>query len=179
MNEERTTIDIKMTPTIRHLLDQKWAWRCMDVAKLAASWSKDPSRKVGCAIFDPSSKMQLSGGFNGLPRGVNDSDERYEHKPTKLSMIVHAEANAVAAAALLGHSLRGSTAYITSAPCVQCAALLIQAGVARVVMPEETTDMADMTSWKDSHALAIEMFLEAQVTMEWLVEPVEMLAVHR
>ena len=110
----------------------------MDVARQLASWSKDPKRKVGCVIIDDD-KNQLSGGFNGFPRGISD-DERLLNKPVKLQMIVHAEANAVAAAARNGHSLKGSTAYVTSRPCCQCAALLIQAGVKRVVCLNEGKD---------------------------------------
>ena len=108
-----------------------WDKKFLDAATLVASWSKDPSTNVGCVITDDDHN-QLSGGFNGFPRGIVD-DYRLTDRETKLKLIVHAEANAVAAAARNGHALKGSTAYITLPPCSQCAALLIQAGVYRVV----------------------------------------------
>ena len=102
----------------------------MDNAILISSWSKDPKTKVGCIIVDKDNN-QLSGGYNGFPRGVSD-DYRLGSKQ-KLKIIVHAEANAIAAAARNGHILKNSIAYITLPPCSQCASLLIQAGIINVI----------------------------------------------
>src|ERR1039457_4733777 len=108
-----------------------WDRKFIDMAVLVSSWSKDPSTKVGCVIAD-SDHAQLSEGFNGFPRGIAD-DERLHQREIKYRLIVHAEANAIAAAARNGHGLKGATAYVTFCPCPQCAALLIQAGIVRVV----------------------------------------------
>lgn len=134
-----------------------WDKRWLNIAKEVASWSKDPRRKVGCVLVNLEN-TQLSGGFNGFPRGVAD-DARLDDKLKKLLMVVHAEANAIAAAARNGHSLLGAIAYITSNPCAQCASLMIQAGIMRVVyIPTE-----NQPEWQLSHDLAMEMFAEVGV----------------
>jgi dCMP deaminase len=112
-------------------MDAKWDVRFMLLAVAVSSWSKHPNWQVGCLLVDDD-KNQLSSGFNGLPRRVAD-DWRLTESAIRRELVVHAEANAVAAAARNGHALKGATAYITLRPCCQCAALLIQAGVKRVV----------------------------------------------
>ena len=97
-----------------------WDRKFIEMAVLVSSWSKDPSTKVGCVIAD-SDHAQLSEGFNGFPRGIAD-DERLNQREIKYRLIVHAEANAIAAAARNGHGLKGATAYVTFCPCPQCAA---------------------------------------------------------
>jgi len=134
----------------------------MDAAKLIATWSKDPNRQVGCVVVN-ADHNQLSGGYNGFPRGVADND-RLLDRDTKLKIIVHAEANAVAASARNGHSLKDSIAYITSNPCAQCAALLIQAGIVKVVFIK-----VDRPRWVEEHKLALEILKEAGVEYEEFV----------
>lgn len=140
-----------------------WDQKFLQAAQLIATWSKDPNHKVGCVIVDDDHN-QLSGGYNGFPRGVKDDDRLNAASSlldTKLRIIVHAEANAVAAAARNGHSLKGGTAYITSAPCCQCASLLIQAGVKRVVIPDSTLD--PNSKWAQDMCMAITTLQEAEV----------------
>jgi dCMP deaminase len=137
-----------------------WDKKFLDVAKLVASWSKDPSTKVGCVITD-GDHNQLAGGFNGFPRGIAD-DYRLHDRETKLKIIVHAEANAVAAAARNGHALKGSIAYVMLPPCAQCASLLIQAGVRRVVF----LSGAKPSKWEVDWTLAQGMFTEAGIEFE-------------
>jgi dCMP deaminase len=134
-----------------------WDKKFLEMAKLVSSWSKDPSTKVGCVIAD-SDHAQLSEGFNGFPRGIAD-DDRLKQREIKLKLIVHAEANAIAAAARNGHRLMGATAYVTFCPCPQCAALLIQAGIARVI----TVAGATPEHWKVECELAQRMLKEAGV----------------
>ncbi len=134
-----------------------WDRKFLEMAKLVSSWSKDPSTKVGCVIAD-SDHAQLSEGFNGFPRGIAD-DDRLKQREIKLKLIVHAEANAIAAAARNGHRLMGATAYVTFCPCPQCAALLIQAGIARVI----TVSGATPEHWKVECELAQRMLREAGV----------------
>ena len=133
----------------------KWSQRFLKEAELVASWSKDPRRKVGCVIVNDD-HIQLAGGYNGFPRNVIDSQERLNNKAVKLKCTVHAENNAIAAAANIGHALKNSTAYITSHPCSPCAAVLIQAGIRRVVF----YTVIDQPEWEEDHKLAKEMFSE-------------------
>jgi dCMP deaminase len=137
-----------------------WDRKFIEMAVLVSSWSKDPSTKVGCVIAD-SDHAQLSEGFNGFPRGIAD-DSRLQVREMKYRLIVHAEANAIAAAARNGHSLKGATAYVTFSPCPQCAALLVQAGIVRVV----TIKGATPAHWLAECEIAQAMLREAGVTYE-------------
>ena len=97
--------------------------------------SKDQSTKVGCIIVGPDHEVR-STGYNGLPRGVNDSvekhPERHDRVKDKYSWYAHAEENAIANAARMGTPLKGCTAYITAMPCPGCARMLINAGISTV-----------------------------------------------
>lgn len=107
------------------------------MCKLIASKSKDPSTKVGVVIIGQDNEI-ISTGFNGFPRGVDEvnNPSRWD-RPEKYNWIVHAEANAVANAARIGVSLKGSTLYMNFQPsvCSVCAGLLIQAGVTTIIGP--------------------------------------------
>jgi dCMP deaminase len=72
----------------------KWDGRFLDLAVFVGDWSKDPSTKVGAVLVRPD--RTIAGlGFNGFPRGVLDHPERYDDRPTKYEMVVHAEMNAL------------------------------------------------------------------------------------
>jgi dCMP deaminase len=135
----------------------KWNHRFLEIAHLIASWSKDPSTKVG-AVAVSQSRQILSEGYNGLARRVRDVDERME-RPAKYLWTVHAEANLVAHAANHGISLSGATVYTTHYPCAQCAALLINAGIIKVIVDASgKTNMGDETFQVAEH-----QFVEAGV----------------
>ena len=141
----------------------KWTTRFLELAKLVASWSKDPSTHVG-AVATSDTNHILETGYNGLPRGVQDLEERFR-RPAKYLWPVHAEANLVAAAA--SRRLKGSTVYVTHLCCSQCAALLINSKVAKVVCGPGITNMAPET-----FAAALRMFEEAGVELV-LAEPTD------
>lgn len=135
-----------------------WDEFFMDMAKLVASRSKDPSTKVGAVIVDPMLRVPVGMGYNGFPRGVNDTVERYCDRALKYEMVVHAEVNAILNAV---RDVRGCTLYSTFMPCPQCAAQLIQAGVANVyALVNEADDR-----WKAKADITRKMFSEAGVTM--------------
>jgi dCMP deaminase len=142
------------------MLSRKWDLRFLQLAAELAKWSKDPSTKVGCVIFD-NDKTQLSSGFNGFARGVKDDEARYNHRDTKYKMIVHAEANAIATAARKGHRLLGANLYTTNFPCSQCCALIIQAGIERVICYDPTEDYK--SRWLEDIKLSTCMMSEAGV----------------
>jgi len=133
----------------------------LHMARQVAAWSKDPSTKVGAvAVRD---RRILATGFNGLPSGVHDEETRLRNRELRLAMFVHAESNVVAFAARSGACLAGSTVYIWPLPaCSQCAAVLIQADVARVVVP----DFPEPLRWVESFQLGRIMFSEAGVRFE-------------
>ena len=107
----------------------KWDYRFMEMARLVASWSKDPSSQVGAVLTR--GKFVVSVGFNGFPQGVADSAERLENREIKYPTILHAEINAILSAR---QDVRGCSIYVTPyMPCPQCAAVVVQSGITRVV----------------------------------------------
>lgn len=133
-----------------------WDDRFLDLADHIADWSKDPSTKVGAVIVRPNRTI-ASVGYNGFPRGVDDDPKRLNNRPIKYAMTVHAEANAILSA---DGRLDGCSLYVTPLhPCSNCAALIIQAGITKVVarMPN------DPAHWADSFDKAKIMFDEAGV----------------
>lgn len=140
---------------------EKWDRRFLELAKTVSSWSKDPSTKVGAVVVNPLGQI-VGTGYNGFPRGVHDYDDRYKDREMKLKLVVHAEVNALIQA---GKEARRGTIYIYPAfgkpnVCSECAKVLIQSGVKRVVglEPKEPNDR-----WKDSLSLSQMMLNEALV----------------
>lgn len=135
-----------------------WPKRWMRQALEVAGWSKHPHTKVGCVVVD-GENHQVTGGFNGLPRGCDDA--RILDQSKTVSGTVHAEANAVASAAR--QVMKGTTVYVSEPPCAQCAALLIQAGVKRVVFRKNYTMSA---KWVESCREGWDLLIEAGVEVE-------------
>ncbi|AGE59856.1 dCMP deaminase [Acanthocystis turfacea Chlorella virus TN603.4.2] len=128
----------------------------------AELFSKDPNTKVAAMVIDKNHNI-LSVGYNGLPRGFEETKERWS-KPTKYQYVVHAEANAICTAARNGAKLEGGSIVSTLFPCDQCARLIIQAGIKKVVTarPEENS------SWLQSFWYSKEMFDECGVEIEYV-----------
>jgi len=139
-----------------------WNEYFLGLSKHASSKSKDPNTKVGCVIVGADDEV-LSTGFNGIPRNVDDRVERLE-RPEKYLWISHAEENAVAHAARVGTSLKGSTAYVTHFPCHKCARLLIQSGVTKVIYGNGLTNKTNKSDKELS--VARQMFGEAQIALD-------------
>src|SRR6266581_3511885 len=97
-----------------------WDTRFMVLARHIALWSKDPSRRVGCVIVGPNNEVRAT-GFNGFPRGVDDTKvERYD-RPIKYLWTEHAERNAIYNAVRSGTPLDGCRMYLPWFPCMDCA----------------------------------------------------------
>jgi len=115
-------------------LSNRWILYFLKIARAIAEQSKDPSTKVGAVIVS-SDKQIISTGYNGFPVNVDDTPERYKDRPTKLKMVVHAEANAICQAAKHGHHIDGCAIFCTLVPCIGCAKLIIQSGIKAVYFP--------------------------------------------
>jgi dCMP deaminase len=102
----------------------------------------------------------LSTGYNGFPQTISDDLERYIDRDYKLSVTVHAEANAILNAAKNGTKVEGSTLYVTFPPCSQCASATIQAGVAKVICPDP---VLAPERWRPNFIAANNLFYEAGV----------------
>lgn len=137
----------------------KWDNRFVDLAFHIAGWSKDPSTQVGCVVVGPDREIR-STGFNGFPRGIEDTAERLEDRQQKYPLICHAEENAIMHAARIGVSLKGCRAYVTWPPCTRCARSLIQAGVTEVLYP---AGLEIPERWLEDFEISNQMFAEAGV----------------
>ncbi len=107
--------------------------RYMRMARIWAENSYCQRRQVGALIVKD--KMIISDGYNGTPAGFENVCED-EHGITK-PYVLHAEANAITKIARSGNSSEGATMYVTASPCIECAKLIIQAGIRRVVYGEK------------------------------------------
>ena len=114
-----------------------WDTRFLQLAELIASWSKDPSTKVG-AVLVGKDRREIAVGYNGFPARVPDTPEWLADRETKRLLIQHAERNALDNALF---NLAGATLYCTMYPCNECAKSIVARGVNRVVtrppMPRE------------------------------------------
>lgn len=141
------------------LISKKWGDNYLDVCDIVASWSKDPSTKVGAVCIGKDGQI-LSQGYNGFPRKIFDHPERLNNKETKYKYMVHAEMNAIYNATLTGQSLKGATMFVKGLQvCHECAKAIIQVGIKTVIVevPEERPN------WKESTDLGKELFDEAEV----------------
>lgn len=134
---------------------QKWDRRFLKLAQEVATWSKDPSTKVGSVIVNHRRIVSL--GFNGFPHGVEDTEERLNNRDEKLARTMHAELNAILNAR---GSVTGMTLYCTFFPCSNCGLAIIAAGIHRVVAPLEGMDNP---RWKESFERTRDLFQEAGV----------------
>jgi len=126
MNVDISDSDIR--PQKQDTIDRRY----LRMARIWAENSYCQRRKVGAIIVKNS--MIISDGFNGTPSGFENicEDEAGITKP----YVLHAEANAITKVARSNNSSDGATLYITASPCMECAKLIIQAGIVRVVFNE-------------------------------------------
>ncbi|BAX79951.1 dCMP deaminase family protein [Labilibaculum antarcticum] len=104
--------------------------------RMALIWAENSycvRRQVGALIVK--NQMIISDGYNGTPSGFENvcEDENFKTKP----YVLHAEANAITKVAKSSNSSENATLYVTATPCIECAKLIIQAGIVRVVYSEE------------------------------------------
>lgn len=148
-------------------MNTKWRDRYLDLASHIASWSKDPSRQIG-AVAIGSKGQVLSQGYNGFPRGVFDTEDRYNNRDEKYKYVVHAEMNVIYNASYSGVSLDGADLYVYGLPvCSECAKGIIQVGIKRVFVCTPPTETPDR--WVESWARTVAMFEEAGVEHEWIM----------
>lgn len=134
----------------------------LDAIKLK---SKDPSTQVGAIITDHHNII-ISTGYNGFPMGVDDSEERYENRELKYNLIVHAEMNAILLAARHGKSLLQTVLWVNRFPCCECAKAIIQSGIIKVNLIQNSDDIEFDKRWAKSIELSTIMFRESGVTVD-------------
>lgn len=133
----------------------------MKMAKVWATNSFAIRKKVGALIVKDG--MIISDGYNGTPHGFENECETWapcdtgctnlfdkdcehckEHKLKSKPYVLHAEANAIMKVAKSTQSSVGATLYVTMSPCLECAKLIIQSGIKRVVFSEQYRDTAGL-----------------------------------
>lgn len=156
------------TSTITEMKERqrKWDLRFLRVIKNEVStWSKDPSTKCGSLIAVDVNDL-VSTGYNGYAAGVDDDATLYTREE-KYPRIIHAEANAILRAKC---NLKGHTLYVYPlAPCGQCAAMICQVGIIRVVavVPNDTERLQ---RWEDSNCAAMDQFKKKGVEIVFYSE---------
>lgn len=144
-------------------MDLKWIKRYFKLAQEVSNWSKDPSTKVGAVIVGDNGQI-VSQGYNGFPRGVYDLSERYNDRPLKYKLVVHAEMNAILNALYNGSSVKGCVIFVHNLPvCNECAKAIIQSGIKKVYMDTEINER-----WQESWKMTKIMFDEANVEYEFI-----------
>ena len=151
-------------------MTDRWDSHFVHLALAIAQMSKDPNTQVGAVIVGPDREIRTT-GFNGLPRGIADSEFRLRDKDLKNKLVVHAELNAVLNAARIGVSVRDCTLYLCATdssdqiwggpPCHRCSVELIQAGIKKIVaLPFKNGE----SSWSESVKLSRMILDEAGVS---------------
>lgn len=122
--------------------EQKFDEKYMRMALIWAENSYCERRKVGAILVKDN--MIISDGFNGTPSGFPNKCE--DDNNASLPYVLHAEANAITKVARSGNNSENATLYVTASPCIECAKLIIQSGIKRVVYYEEyrITDGIDL-----------------------------------
>jgi dCMP deaminase len=145
--------------------DLKWHYRFLDLAKLVASWSKDPSTKTGAVIVDEKRRI-VSVGYNGFPQDMRDEPADYADRQIKYSKIIHCEVNALL---FSNRSVEGCALYTWPfLSCERCAVQMIQSGIVTAVAPILGVRYG---RWSDSVDRARNYFIEAGVMVLELPDP--------
>ena len=146
--------------------DVKWRNRYLLLAKHFSTWSKDPSTQVG-AVAVSDNGLILSEGWNGFPRGIQDTPDRLGDRQTKYDYMVHAEKNLIYNATRNGISLLNSNLYVYGLPvCSECAKGVIQVGIKSVYVLTDTMNVRD--TWVESWKKTTDMFDEVGISYEWV-----------
>lgn len=141
----------------------KWHKRFFDLSEMVASWSKDPSTKVGAVIVDEDTHQILSVGYNGFPKGIADTVERLENREEKYKYVVHAEINSIFNAAKTGANISGKSIYVWAMPvCSKCASAIVSTGIKKVYVKQEFLNNA---RWEAEWCLSVDIFNEAKVEL--------------
>lgn len=136
---------------------KKWDVRFLKLAEFVSNWSKDPSTKTGAVIVAPDNRV-ISLGYNGFPKGVEDSPERLNDRELKYKMIVHCERNALLFAK---EPLIGARLYtFPFMSCTPCASMVIQSGITEVISYSNNNPR-----WISDFELSKKIFNEAKVSV--------------
>lgn len=136
-----------------------WDRRFLRLCTHIAEWSKDPYHQYGAVIVGDRKRI-VSIGYNGFPRGLDDTIlSRYE-KPESHLYLEHAERNAIYNSI---EPLVNCKIYVNGPPCADCARAIIQSGITRVIISSQPPKQPYKKRRKLSNAAAVKMFGEANI----------------
>lgn len=141
----------------------KWTKRYLKLAHLVASWSKDPSSKVGACIIDLDGNP-VSFGFNGFPKGLEDSEGRLNDRTFKYTHTLHAEDNCISFSNRTYFD--GCTIYITHPPCTNCLCKMKQRRLTKIVCCPGDEDFRSRWSTDGIVELAKELEIDLKFVEE-------------
>lgn len=147
-----------------NMLNKRWLDFFYGRAKDIAKMSYDANTKVGSVILDDEDRVEISSGYNCLPRGVKHTEERSQ-RPLKYNYTSHAEISAISNAARMGRRTLSASMIVTMFPCNPCACAIINAGIAILYTPRP--DLDHPVYGKDA-IHSINMFNEAGVCIVYL-----------
>ena len=151
----------------------KWDARFLRLAHEVSKWSKDRSTRVG-AVIVRADRTPGPYGYNGFPRYIDDELEKRHTRPIKYDWTEHAERNAIYNAARIGMALGGCIMYVTHLPCADCARAIIQVGISKVVVDEDShSDSGFADRWGQEEKITVEMLKEAGVKLALIRVPAE------
>lgn len=147
-------------------MNDKWQRRFMSIAEEVATWSKDPSTKVG-AIIVSKDKRILATGYNGFPAGVEDTLERLNDRNEKYLFTIHAEMNAILNAVKFGINISNSWLFVSGLPvCDNCAKHIVQSGIETVVMKKY--EKTQTKRWQESTDKANKIFQSSKILTKYI-----------
>ncbi|MHC0448954.1 MULTISPECIES: dCMP deaminase family protein [unclassified Candidatus Lariskella] len=141
-----------------------WDQYFMSIAYMVSMKSKDISTRVGALIVGKNNEIRAT-GYNGFPRGITDTYERYADRERKYMLITHAEENAILQCARNGVVAEDCKVYVPWIPCCRCATSIIQAGIKEVIFDKNFpgNDDKQQRSWQHSISIAKDLMNEAGV----------------
>jgi dCMP deaminase len=148
------------------LSDDKCRKYLLLAQETANIFSKDESTKVGAIFLANGSHHIISMGYNGMPRGFDETKKERWERPVKYKYVEHAERNAIYNACRNGSSLEDSIAIVTLFPCCDCMRAIIQSGVKSIVTPSIPISISD--EWKDNFKYSKEMADECDINIKMI-----------
>lgn len=143
-----------------------WDEYFVEMARLAATRSKDPNTRIGAVIVGPDNEV-ISTGYNSFVRGLNDNVPARSERPEKYFWYEHAERNAIYSAARHGVPLKGCRMFLSCwTPCTDCMRAIIQSGIKEIILG--TRDgVSGQSKWVEEARRSKEMADETGVTIRY------------
>lgn len=137
---------------------------------MATIFSKDPSTKVASLFIYPDTMQILSMGYNGMPRGIDETIKSRWERPLKYKLTEHAERNAIYNAAQSGTSLKNSICVVSMFPCADCTRGIIQSGCKMVISLklDDSGSKERIDRWKSDWDISLMMLQEAKIQIMFL-----------